>query len=75
MPEVMDVAVVSVPDHDRDEEAKAIVVLHPGNQPSAMDVAAWASERLALFKVPRYIEFRSEFPHTGNGEDRQVTAA
>ena len=68
MPEVMDVAVVPVPDHDRDEEAKAIVVLHPGNQLSARDVVAWASERLAPFKVPRYIEFRSELPRTGNGK-------
>jgi len=68
MPEVMDVAVVPVPDHDRDEEAKAIVVLHPGNRVGAMDIAAWASERLAPFKVPRYIEFRSELPRTGNGK-------
>jgi len=68
MPEVMDVAVVAVPDHDRDEEAKAIVVLHPGNQLSALDIVAWASERLAPFKVPRYIEFRPELPLTGNGK-------
>jgi acyl-CoA synthetase (AMP-forming)/AMP-acid ligase II len=68
MPEVMDVAVVPVPDHDRDEEAKAIVVLHPGNELSAMDIVAWASERLAPFKVPRYIEFRHELPRTGNGK-------
>jgi acyl-coenzyme A synthetase/AMP-(fatty) acid ligase len=68
MPEVMDVAVVPVPDHDRDEEAKAIVVLHPGNQLSAGDIVAWASERLAPFKVPRYIEFRPELPRTGNGK-------
>jgi len=68
MPAVMDVAVVPVPDHDRDEEAKAIVVLQPGNQVSAPDIIAWASERLAPFKVPRYIEFRSELPHTGSGK-------
>jgi len=68
MPAVMDVAVVPVPDHDRDEEAKAIVVLHPGNQVSALHVTAWASERLAPFKVPRYVEFRSELPRTGNGK-------
>jgi acyl-CoA synthetase (AMP-forming)/AMP-acid ligase II len=69
MPEVMDVAVVAVPDHDRDEEAKAIVVLHAdSSQVSAMDIAAWARERLAAFKVPRYIEFRSELPRTGNGK-------
>jgi acyl-CoA synthetase (AMP-forming)/AMP-acid ligase II len=68
MPEVMDVAVVPVPDHDRDEEAKAIVVLHAGNQVSALDIVDWASGRLAPFKVPRYIEFRSELPRTGSGK-------
>jgi acyl-CoA synthetase (AMP-forming)/AMP-acid ligase II len=68
MPEVMDVAVVPVPDHDRDEEAKAIIVLHPGSPLGAMDIVAWASERLAPFKVPRYIEFRLELPRTGNGK-------
>jgi acyl-CoA synthetase (AMP-forming)/AMP-acid ligase II len=68
MPAVMDVAVVPVPDHDRDEEAKAIVVLHAGAQVSAVDIAAWAGERLAPFKVPRYVEFRSELPTTGNGK-------
>src|SRR6516165_979163 len=46
MPQVMDVAVVAVPDHDRDEEAKAIVVLHPDSQVSAVDIVAWAGERL-----------------------------
>jgi len=68
MPEVMDIAVVAVPDRDRDEEVKAIVVLHPGHQVSALDIVNWASERLAPFKVPRYIEFRSELPLTGNGK-------
>jgi len=68
MPEVIDVAVVPVPDHDREEEAKAIVVLHPGSQVRARDIINWARGRLAPFKVPRYIEFRSELPHTGNGK-------
>lgn len=68
MPEIMDVAVVAVPDHDRDEEVKAVIVLHPGAKVSAVDIVVWAGERLAPFKVPRYIEFRSELPHTGNGK-------
>ena len=68
MPEVIDVAVVPVPDHDREEEAKAIVVLHPGSQVSARDIINWARGRLAPFKVPRYVEFRSELSRTGNGK-------
>jgi acyl-CoA synthetase (AMP-forming)/AMP-acid ligase II len=68
MPDVMDVAVVPVPDHERDEEAKAIVVLHTGSEVAATDIVDWARGRLAAFKVPRYIEFRSELPRTGNGK-------
>jgi len=68
MPEVMDIAVVPVPDRDRGEEAKAIVVLHDGKVVSAAEITSWASDRLAPFKVPRYIEFRSELPRTGNGK-------
>jgi acyl-CoA synthetase (AMP-forming)/AMP-acid ligase II len=67
MPAVMDVAVVPVPDADRGEEVKAIVVLHDGKV-SAGDIISWASERLAPFKVPRYIEFRNELPRTGSGK-------
>lgn len=68
MPEVMEVAVVPVPDRDRDEEVKAIVVLHDGAEADAAAIVEWAGERLAHFKIPRYIEFRSELPHTGSGK-------
>jgi acyl-CoA synthetase (AMP-forming)/AMP-acid ligase II len=68
MPQIMEVAVIPVPDPDRDEEAKAIIVTHPNAGATVTEVLEWASERLAAFKVPRYIEFRSELPHTGSGK-------
>jgi acyl-coenzyme A synthetase/AMP-(fatty) acid ligase len=59
MPEVTEAAAVPVPDAARGEEVKAVLVLRPGSEVTAQDVVDWARQRLATFKVPRYIEFRS----------------
>ena len=29
---------------------------------------AWAAEALASFKVPAFVEFREELPHTASGK-------
>lgn len=68
MPGIFEVGVVPVPDARRGEEVKAIVVLQPGAVVSADDIIAWARAGLAPFKVPRYLEFRVELPHTGSGK-------
>jgi acyl-CoA synthetase (AMP-forming)/AMP-acid ligase II len=72
MPEVTEVAVVPVPDAVRDEEVKAIIVLQPGSKVTAQDILDWAGQRLAPFKVPRYVEFRAELPYTGSGKIAKV---
>jgi acyl-CoA synthetase (AMP-forming)/AMP-acid ligase II len=67
MPEVRECAVLPVPDGWRDEEVKAYVVLADGAASASVPpeaIASWAKERLASFKVPRYIEFRNDLPHT-----------
>lgn len=68
MPQVEDVAVVAVPDALREEEVKAIVVLKHAAHVTAAEVVEWARTGLAAFKVPRYVEFRSELPYTGSGK-------
>lgn len=68
LPGVSAVAVVPVPDPDRGEEVKAIIVTRPGAELTATQVLDWARERLARFKVPRYVEFRTELPYTGSGK-------
>jgi ABC-type dipeptide/oligopeptide/nickel transport system ATPase subunit/acyl-CoA synthetase (AMP-forming)/AMP-acid ligase II len=68
MPGVEEAAVVPVPDPDRDEEVKAILVLADGESITPGQVVEWARQRLAPFKVPRYIEFRAELPYTGSGK-------
>jgi carnitine-CoA ligase len=67
-PRVLDVAVIPVPDEIRGEEVKAYVQLVAGSAPDSVppeELAAFCAERLAAFKVPRYIEYRlTDFPRT-----------
>jgi crotonobetaine/carnitine-CoA ligase len=59
-PAVQLVAVTSVPDDLRGEEVKAHVVA--AAEPA--ELAAYCTDRLASFKVPRYWEFRDDLPRT-----------
>ena len=63
-PKVLESAVIGVPSELYDDEVKAYVVLKQNETLDPIEVAEWCKERLAYFKVPRYIEFRSEFPKT-----------
>ncbi len=69
--QIVEVAVVPVPDETRGEEVKACVVLQPGltpqDVPPAMIFAQCAS-RLAAFKVPRYIAYVTDLPKTPSGK-------
>ncbi|MFI6318176.1 AMP-binding protein [Nonomuraea sp. NPDC050556] len=61
-PAVRSAAVVAVPDDLLGEEVKAVVqVTEPVE---ASELAAFVRERLAPFKVPRFVEFVDEFPMT-----------
>lgn len=68
MPGVEDIAAVPVPDPDREEEVKVIIVPEDGADLTAEQVVAWAQGGLAPFKVPRYVEFRDELPYTASGK-------
>lgn len=67
MPEVQEAAIVPVPDAYREEEVKAYILLAPGLTPDDVPpdrILAYCAQRLAAFKVPRYIEYRDSFPLT-----------
>jgi len=62
---VADVAVVGVPDAEHGEVVRAYVVLKPGASATAPELIDFVRERLAHYKAPRSIEFRSELPRSG----------
>jgi crotonobetaine/carnitine-CoA ligase len=60
-------AAIPVPDDRRGEEVKVYLVLNPGLDATTLPpdaVIAHCAKNLASFKVPRYIEYRTELPTT-----------
>jgi fatty-acyl-CoA synthase len=67
-PAVASVQVIGVPDQRMGEELMAWVVLRDGAEASEDDLRTFCRERVAHFKVPRYIKFTTEFPMTVTGK-------
>jgi long-chain acyl-CoA synthetase len=67
-PDVMEAAVVGVPDRYRGEVVKAYVVPKPGANLRADDLAGHCAANLAEFKRPVKIEIRHELPKTAVGK-------
>jgi long-chain acyl-CoA synthetase len=59
-PDVIDAAVVGVPHKTLGEEVKAVVQLREGATVTADELREFCAQHLANFKVPEYIEFRTE---------------
>jgi long-chain acyl-CoA synthetase len=67
-PKIVEAGVAGIPDPYRGETVKAWIVLKPGETLTEDEVKAWCKERLAPYKVPTHIEFRSELPKTTVGK-------
>ncbi|HEY8489335.1 long-chain-fatty-acid--CoA ligase [Thermaerobacter litoralis] len=67
-PAVAECCVAGVPDPYRGETVKAYVVLKPGASATAEEIIAFCRERLAAYKAPKLVEFRSELPKTAVGK-------
>jgi long-chain acyl-CoA synthetase len=65
---VAEAAVAGIPDAYRGETVKAWVVCKPGQLLNESELQAWCRERLAPFKVPTRIEFRTELPKSSVGK-------
>jgi long-chain acyl-CoA synthetase len=69
-PQVKAAGVIGVPDPVAGAIIKAVVVLQPEarGQVTEEEIRAFCKERLAHYKVPRIVEFRSELPKTDVGK-------
>ena len=63
-PKVFESAVIGIPSELYDDEIKAYVIIKPNENLDPIEIIKWCRDRLAYFKVPRFIEFRSELPKT-----------
>ena len=72
-PDIEDVQVIGVPDEKYGEELCAWVKLRSGADPLDADaVRAFASGKLAHYKIPRYVLVVDDFPMTVTGKIRKV---
>ncbi len=67
-PKVQEVGVAGIPDASRGEVAKAWIVLKAGESATDEEMRGWCVDKLAKFKIPTQIEFRSELPKTTVGK-------
>jgi long-chain acyl-CoA synthetase len=67
-PLVADAAAVGIPDTDRGEIIKAFVVLTDGSKLTEKDVILFCRERLASYKLPKLVAFKTSLPRTSTGK-------
>jgi crotonobetaine/carnitine-CoA ligase len=63
-PKVLEAAVIAVPSEMGEDEVLAGILCKEDQAMTAEEVIDWCRPRLANFKVPRYVQFRADFPRT-----------
>ncbi len=66
--DVVEVAVIGVPDEKWGETIKALVVLRPGADTTEADLIGHCRDRLAHFKAPTSVEMRDALDRTATGK-------
>ena len=67
-PMVLEVGVAGIPDPFHGETVKAWIVVKSGETLSETEVLTWCRERLAPYKIPTRVEFRSDLPKSNIGK-------
>ncbi|WP_343675810.1 AMP-binding protein [Paraburkholderia heleia] len=63
-PAIAEVVVVGVQAEIGEDDIKAFIIPIEGDRPIASEIVSWCREKLAAFKIPRYIEFIDAFPRS-----------
>jgi acyl-CoA synthetase (AMP-forming)/AMP-acid ligase II len=67
-PDILQAAVIGIPDERLGEVGMAFVVMKPGTVGTAAGIIGWSRDQMANFKVPRAVEFVDELPLNATGK-------
>lgn len=67
-PDVLEAAVIGVPDADSGEGVKLFAVRRPGAELTEADLRLWCKSNMAAYKVPGEVEFMGELPKSNVGK-------
>ena len=67
-PKVLEVAAAGIPVAGKGERVKVYIVLKEGETATEEEIIAFCRENLAPYKVPKFVEFRTDLPKTMVGK-------
>ncbi|MBI5568477.1 MAG: long-chain fatty acid--CoA ligase [Desulfomonile tiedjei] len=67
-PKISEACAIGVPDSHSGERVKAYVVLKAGQTATEEEIIEFCREKLARYKVPKYVEFMTELPKSAVGK-------
>ncbi|MFT5116528.1 MAG: long-chain acyl-CoA synthetase [Kiritimatiellia bacterium] len=67
-PEIIEAAVISIPDECSGEAVKAFLVLAEGSELDDKEIKIFCKKSLTAYKIPRFYEFREDLPKSTVGK-------
>lgn len=72
-PDVVEAAVIGLPDEKWGESVKAVIVVNPGKTVTSEEIVSFCSQHLARYKLPRMVEFVDMLPRNASGKVLKTT--
>ena len=67
-PDILEAAIVGIPDPNWGESVKAFVVMKPGKQLTEEEVIQYCGQHISSYKKPRFVEFINVLPRNASGK-------